>query len=276
LAGELTAGSTRDAEAVISHLVAQKAASVLFTDPTPDSKEPVAGLKFGAAAPTAADKGILQAKAALQRMEVLAAHLEASVAAETAAATAAARSGNKADALARLRKKKLLDNKLAGARASVHKLTDVLMAVDEAASNKEAVQALEIGMDSLRAATANGVTAGRIDAIASDYADHTADQEDVRVALQQLNQSPQGLDDAAAEEAELAAMMAVEDTGHSLGAPDSSAVTGSAEEEAELDRIMAELGISKNDTADLPTPPSPTGASPERTQAPARVVGKPA
>lgn len=263
-ASELTARNTRDAEAVISHLASKGAATVLHTDPSPDNMKPLAGFKFGSAAPTEADKGILQTKAALQRMETLAVHLETSVAAETAAATAAARSGNKADALARLRKKKLVDNKLAGARASVHKLTDVLMAVDEAASNKEAVQALEIGMESLRAATATGVSAERVDAIAADYAEHTADQEDVRVALQQLNQDPSGIDDTAAEEAELAAMMAAEDAGHSLTVPD-TLLAGSAEEEAELAKIMADLGIKMNDTADLPTPPSPLGNSPKKT-----------
>jgi Snf7 len=262
-ASEFTARNTRDAEAVISQLVSLRAATVLFTDVTPETKLPVAGFKFGTTPPNEADKGVLQTKAALQRMEDLAAHLEKSVALETAAATAAARSGNKADALARLRKKKLLDNKLAGARASVHKLTDVLMAVDEAASNKEAVQALEIGMESLRVAAANGVSAERVDAIAADYADHTADQEDVRVALQQLNQDPSGLNETAAEEAELAAMMAAEDVGHSITAPD-PVVEGSAEEEAELAKIMAEFGIAKNDTADLPTPPSPSGRTPEK------------
>lgn len=262
-AKELTSRNTRDAEAVISHLASQGSATILHSDPTPDNKTPLAGFKFGSAPPTEADKGILQTKAALQRMEVLAAHLETSVAAETAAATAAARSGNKADALSRLRKKKLLDNKLAGARASVLKLTDVLMAVDEAASNKEAVQALEIGMDSLRAATANGVTAERLDAIATDYAEHTADQEDIRVALQQLNQDPSGVNDTAAEEAELAAIMAAEESGHSLVVPE-AAVEGSAEEEAELAKIMAELGIKKNDAADLPMPPSPPEKSPVR------------
>lgn len=252
-AGEFTARNTRDAEAVISYLITEKSASALVGDPTPENKAGITGFKFGMAPPTDADRGILQTKAALQRMEELSAHLEKSVAQETAAATSAAKAGNKGDALARLRKKKLLENKLSGARASVHKLTDVLLAVDEAASNKEAVEALEIGMGSLRAANENGVSAARVDAIAADYAEHTADQEDIRVALDQLNQ-PEG-NDYAAEEAELAAIMAAEEGGHKLSVPE---VQGSAEEEEELNKIMAELGIAKNDTADLPTPPSPS------------------
>lgn len=265
-AAALTARNARDAEAVISHLAATSGATVLTADPNPENESQVFGIKFGPGAATEADKGVLQTKAALQRMELLAAHLEESVAAETAKATAAARAGDKAGALARLRKKKLLDNKLAGARASVHKLTDVLMAVDEAASNKEAVQALEIGMDSLRIATAGGVSAERVDAIAADYAEHTADQEDVRVALQQLSKDPVLGDDTAAEEAELAAMMAAEEAGHPLDVG-VTPVAGSAEEEEELDRIMRELGIEKNDTVGLPTPPSPTGKSPEKADA---------
>jgi Snf7 len=258
-ADELTAGSTRDAEAVIAALVAKKSAAVIYTDATPDQPEPLVGFKFGGNAPTAADKGILQTKAALHRMEQLAIHLDKGVLQETAAATLAARAGNKAEALARLRKKKLLDNKLAGARASVHKLTDVLMAVDEAASNKEAVQALEIGMDSLRVANENGVSAERVDAIAADYADAVADQDDVRTALQQLNISPDGENDLAAEEAELDAMLAAE-TASKVGSAGGLGVAELAAEDAEMERIMAELGIEKHDIANLPVPPSPEEA----------------
>lgn len=257
LANDLTNGNTRDAEAVISHFVSKNIASTMYSSPSPENPTPVVGFKMGSDAPTEADKGILQTKAALQRMEHLASHLEKSVALETQAATTAARNGNKAEALSRLRKKKLLDTKLAGARASAHKLTDVLMAVDEAASNKEAVQALEIGMESLRAATADGVTADRIDAIASDFAGHAAEQEDVRVALQQLNQIPQDDEQYAAEEAELNAMLAAEDAGFKLEGT-SPHKTHQAEEDEELNRIMEELGIQKNDTLDLPMPPSPS------------------
>jgi Snf7 len=246
-ANALTNRNVHDAEAVIAHLVNTRDASILYTDVAPENPKPIPGFKLGSAAPSITDKGVLQTKAALERMEELSSHLEKSVEEETVAATNAARAGNKPEALARLRKKKLLDNKLAGARASALKLTDVLMAVDEAASNKEAVQALEIGMGSLRAANANGISAQRIDAIASDYAEAAADQEDIRAALQQLNQSSMG-DTNAAEEAELEALLAAESVGYKLEVP-------STDEEAELAKIMTELGIEKNDTVGLPNPP---------------------
>jgi Snf7 len=269
-AEELTNGSTRDAEAVIAHLVSKRSAAVLYTEPTAEQPVPVVGFKFGGNVPNAADKGILQTKAALHRMEQLTAHLERGVFHETQAATVAARAGNKAEALARLRKKKLLDNKLAGARASVHKLSDVLMAVDEAASNKDAIQALEIGMDSLRVANANGVSAERVDAIAADYAEAVADQDDIRTALQQLNVTPEGEDDLAAEEAELNAMMAAEAAGYKLDgmasveAGASASGAAAVSEDAEMERIMAELGIKKNDVTDLPDVPSPSSANVRR------------
>jgi hypothetical protein len=247
-ANALTNRNTRDAQTVIAHLVNTREASILYTDVSLENPKPIPGFKLGSAAPSNTDKGVLQTKAALERMEELSAHLERSVEAETTAATNAARAGNKAEALSRLRKKKLLDNKLAGARASVLKLADVLMAVDEAASNKEAVQALEIGMGSLRAANANGISAQRIDAIASDYAEAAADQEDIRVALQQLNQPAMG-ETNAAEEAELEAMLVAESVGHKIEAP-------ATDEEAELTKIMAELGIERHDTAGLPRPPT--------------------
>lgn len=258
-AREFTARQIRDAEAVIGHLVKENAASVLVTDPSSENSANVTGFKFGTTPATETDKGILQTKAALQRMDELSSHLERSVAEETTAATAAAKSGNKGDALSHLRKKKLLENKLAGARASVHKLTDVLMSVDEAASNKEAVEALEIGMGSLRTANENGVSVARLDAIAADYAEHAADQEDIRVAWEQINQGPE-ITDYSAEEAELAAMLAAEEAGHPVAPPEPQ---GTTEEEEELDKIMAELGIAKNDTADLPVPPSPSLETPE-------------
>lgn len=257
-ARELTGGRERDAEAVIAKLAARKEAVVLRIE---GENGPVYGMKFGAVKASTADEGVLQTKAALGRMEVLVEHLEESVDREKAAATALARKGDKAGALARLRKTKLLGNKLAGARATVHKLTDVLMSVDEAATQQDSVQALEIGMESLRVATATGVSAERVDAIAADYAEHTGNQEDVRAALQQLNTDPVMGGDTAEEEAELAAMMAAED-----GAFEEAPVKGSAEEEAELDRIMTELGIEKGDTATLPSPPSPQGNSPEKEE----------
>lgn len=264
-ADSFTNRNTRDAEAVISHLVSQNDASLLCTDASSEIPTPVIGFKLGSEPPTDADKGVLQTKAALHRMELLSAHLGKSVADETNAATTAAKNGFKDEALAHLRKKKLLDNKLAGARASARKLTDILMAVDEAASNKEAVQALEIGMESLHAATANGVAADRIDAIASDFAGHAAEQEDIRVALQQLNQMPQDEEQNAAEEAELNALLAAEQVGHKLETvPVGTQAT--AEEEEELNRIMQELGIQKGDTEGLPVPPSPSTpvSSPDR------------
>lgn len=241
-AEEVTAGNTRDAEAVISHLVSKGNATVLYTDPTPESPVPTFGVKLGDNAASPADKGVLQTKAALERMEKLSAHLEEGVAAEKAAATVAAKAGNKADALARLRKKNLLETKLTGARSAALKLHDVVMAVDEAASNKEAVLALETGMDSLRLATANGVTADRVDAVASNFDEMLAEQQDVRVALGQLNH------DAIGEDAELQAEL------DELLDDEKTEPAKKDGVDEEMLKIMAELGISKEEAALMPDP----------------------
>lgn len=183
----ITASSTRDAEAVIAHLVAQGEAVTLFTDVTKENPVPIFGVKISKGRAGAADKGVLHTKAALERMEDMSSHLTSAVESEKTAATDAAKSGNKSEALARLRKKKALENKLTSARAAAAKLSDVLMAVDEADSNREAVTALETGMKSLRLAQEDGVTAGRVDAVAADFDEMMAEQQDLRVAFEQLN-----------------------------------------------------------------------------------------
>lgn len=197
----ITNDNVRDAEAVIAHIVQKGDASVLFTDVTKENPEPILGVKLGKTKPVSGDKGVLHTKAALDRMEEMASHLETSVESEKQAAMHAAKSGNKAEALTKLRKKKVLETKLASARAAGAKLSEVLMAVDEAESNREAVVALETGMASLKSVTADGVTADRIDSVAADFDELIGDQQDVRVAFEQLNMDAMGND--AVLEAEL-------------------------------------------------------------------------
>lgn len=247
-AAAITADNTRDAEAVIAHMVSRGDAAVLFTEVTKENPEPILGVKLGKGKPAEGDKGVLHTKAALERMEEMASHLEVAVATEKTAATIAAKAGNKGEALTRLRKKKVLDTKLASARSAATKLSDVLMAVDEAESNREAVVALETGMASLKSVTADGVTAGRIDSVAADYDEMMGDQQDVRVAFEQLNMDAMGND--AALEAELEDLVnektdnvpaVVEEHAaeSAAGAAGSSKLDDEAEEE--LARLLSEL-----------------------------------
>lgn len=205
----ITADNTRDAEAVIAHIVSKGDAVALFTDPTAENPNPVLGVRLGRGVVNPSDKGVLRTKAALEHMEDLTVHLESAVANEKEAATIAARAGNRNEALTRLRKKKALEAKLTGARSAASKLADVLMAVDEAESNKEAVLALETGMESLKLATDGGVTADRVDAVAADFKDMMEEQGDVRIALEQLGQESAG--DDALLEVELEELLATGD-----------------------------------------------------------------
>eukprot|EP00737_Agarophyton_chilense_P002361 gb/GEZJ01002684.1/.p1 GENE.gb/GEZJ01002684.1/~~gb/GEZJ01002684.1/.p1 ORF type:complete len:408 (+),score=77.15 gb/GEZJ01002684.1/:124-1224(+) len=199
LASAMTERNTRDAEAIISYLVSRNEAVPLFTEPSPEHPEPVLGVKFGKQKINPSDKGVLRTKAALEHMEQQSSHLEKAIYKEIEAATKAAKAGNKTEALARLRKKKVLEAKLIGARSAATKLSDVLLAVDEAESNKEAVLALETGMESLKLVNQNGVTANRVDTVASDFKELIEDQTDVRLALEQLAQES-AADDAVLEE----------------------------------------------------------------------------
>lgn len=201
-AAAVTAGNIRDAEAVISHIVSKGHATALFTDATAENPDPVFGVKLGKSTVNPADKGVLRTKGALENMEQLADHLETSVASEKEAATIAAKAGNKSEALSRLRKKKVLEAKLVGARSAAVKLSDVLMAVDEAESNKEAVLALETGMASLKLATSGGVTAERVDTVAADFKEMMEGQTDVRMALEQLSHESAGEDAVLEQELE--------------------------------------------------------------------------
>lgn len=248
-ARDITAGNVCDAEAVIAHMVSKGSAHAIHTDP-PDS---ALGVRVGAST-TAADKGVLQTKAALERMEETVAHLSVAVESEQAQAKELALKGDKTAALAKLRKKKVLDAKLASARSAASKLSDVLMAVDEAESNKEAVSALEIGMESLKIATKDGVTAERIDAVAAEFDDALAEQQDVRLAFNQLNVEAEGAEEEL--ESELEAMMKGEEgeaESAAAGAEKQTADTQKIvdEAEAELARLLAELP--------MPTSPSKGG-----------------
>lgn len=246
-AAAITADSTRDAEAVIAHIVAKGEAAVLFTDVTKENPEAILGVKLGKGKAAESDKGVLHTKAALERMEEMAQHLEVAVSVERSAATAAAKSGAKGEALTRLRKMKMVEAKLASARSAGAKLSDVLMAVDEAESNREAVTALETGMASLKVATKDGVTAERVDAVAADYDEMMGEQQDMRVAFEQLNVDVTGSD--AALEAELEDMMAQEAQGDAAGAAaqaegaegDTDKSKLDEEAEAELAKLLAEL-----------------------------------
>lgn len=256
----ITAGSTRDAEAVIAHLVSQNEAVTLFTDVTKETPQPIFGVKIGKSRAETSDKGVLHTKAALERMEDMSTHLELAVESEKAAATIAAKAGNKPEALNRLRKKKALENKLSSARAAATKLSEVLMAVDEADSNREAVTALETGMKSLRLAQEDGVTAGRVDAVAADFDDMMAEQQDLRTAFEQLNLSA-NLNDGELED-ELEELMEGEkesaETESALPATEPAAKPApnniDQELEEELEKMFAELP--------MPVPyPSKSGAA---------------
>eukprot|EP00177_Eucheuma_denticulatum_P003264 GFKZ01005899.1.p1 GENE.GFKZ01005899.1~~GFKZ01005899.1.p1 ORF type:complete len:468 (-),score=108.01 GFKZ01005899.1:425-1828(-) len=268
-ADQLTAGSVRDAEAVIAHVVSNGHATTLFTLPTKEDPDPVLGVKLGKASATQADRDVLRTKAALERMERLSTHLEESIEAEKEAAVAAAKSGNKADALARLKKKKGLEGKLTGARAAATKLGAVLMAVDEAESNREAVAALETGMASLKTATADGVTADRVDAVAADFDEMLAEQQEVRTALEQLNQDVLGPDEAELEE-ELESMMAAKPEKDSTLAGDKPAVTA---EEEELMKLLQQVEITPDDVRPAHDPAAVAMADAEKAMADAAKVG---
>lgn len=244
-AAAITAGSTRDAEAVIAHLVSQDQAVTLFTDVTKENPVPIFGVKIGKGRAEAADKGVLHTKAALERMEEMSAHLDLAVESEKAAATMAAKAGNKPEALNRLRKKKALENKLSSARAAATKLSEVLMAVDEADSNREAVTALETGMKSLRLAQEDGVTAGRVDAVASDFDDMMAEQQDLRVAFEQLNLSATANDGELEDELEELMEGEKESTGTESAVPITKPAPNNVDQELEeeLEKMFAELPL---------------------------------
>lgn len=241
-ANAVTAENTRDAEAVIGYLISNTNATALFTEPTKENPDPVLGVKLGKVTVNQADRGVLRTKAALENMEQLSFHLETAIATEKEAATQAAKLGNKPEALSRLRKKKVLEAKLTGAKSAATKLADVLMAVDEAESNKEAVLALETGMSSLRLATENGVTVDRVDAVAADYKELMAGQEDARLALEQLGQDTAG-DDALLEE-ELEGLLSQEEPqrpAEILAKPPVKTLADEAEEE--LAKLLENLPV---------------------------------
>lgn len=246
-AAAITAGNTRDAEAVIAHLVSKGEASVLYTEPTKDVPEPILGAKFGKVPATEADKSVLRTKAALEQMEKRSAHLAEEMEKEVSAATAFVKSGNKSEAIARLRKKKALEAKLSGARAAATKLSDVLMAVDEAESNREAISALETGMSSLRVATEDGVTADRVDNVAQEFDEMLAEQQDVRLSLAQMNEESE--ENNALLDQELEELVNAEATGK----PKTPA-TSNAEEEADFLKFMQGLDISPEDALKMKDP----------------------
>lgn len=232
-------GCKRDAEAVIAHLVTEGGAAALFTDSTEESPEPVLGVRLGRGHASPSDKGVLHTKAALERMEDKESHLTVAIDAERDAAKAAAKAGNKAEALNRLRKKKVLESKLASTRSAATKLSDVLMAVDEAESNRDALVALETGISSLKVATDGGVTADRIDSVAADFDEMMAAQDDARMAFEQITADSAG--NEAVLEAELDALMEkkAEDEEGADGKPYENKLPDALEDE--LAKLVAEL-----------------------------------
>lgn len=102
---------------------------------------------------------MLKPKVVLERVEETVGHLSVAVKSEKAQEKELAIKGGKKVALDNLRKKKVLDAKLASARSALSKLGDMMMAVEEAESNNEVVSALEIDMEILKIVTKDGVTA---------------------------------------------------------------------------------------------------------------------
>lgn len=275
-ADTLTASNTRDAEAVIAYIVSKGEATAVFTDPTKEDPDPVLGVRIGKKSENPSDKAVLRTKAALERMEKVSSHLEGAIEVERKAAVAAAKSGNKSDALARLKKKNALEAKLTGTRATATKLSGVLMGVDEAESQRDAISALETGMSSLRMVTEGGITADRVDAVAADYDEIMVGQQDVRHALGQLNQDSSGVDLDSLEQELHDLMVAdtkssgtgVEQPAHTVlenqleelmagetKAPASAMKTPAlSEEEEQLLKIMEGLGISSEDAAKMQDP----------------------
>lgn len=254
-ADALTGGNERDAEAVIASLAAAGSASILHAPATADS-EALRGVRLGKGAPAPADTGLLRTKHARERLQKVAAHLAADAEAARVEAVAAAKRGDRAAALVKVQRKTALEKKLAGTRGTLSRLTDVLHAVDEAESNKEAVGALEVGMDALRLTNEGGVTADRIDDIAANFDEEMAKQQDMRVALEQLATSNE-VDNAAFED-ELDALMRedalndpslnvpAEKPGEAVAAAEAAAAEKSAAEkeaEAELEKLLAEAGV---------------------------------
>lgn len=228
-AERLTGGNERDAEAVAAHLESIGRATVLFTEATEENPVPVAGVRLGAGPPTQADRGLLQTKAVHERIERAAQQYEAEAEKAKQEAVAAAKGGDKKGAIEFIQRKSKMEKKLANNRATLRKLGDVLMAVDETESNREAVAALETGMNALRKATAaGGVNAERVDNVATDLDELLAEQEDMRIAIGQIQVD---------NEAESAMM------------------------EAELDRLMEEDHMSELSRPDLEVPTTKPGAA---------------
>lgn len=269
-AAEITGDSTRDAEAVIAHIVSKGEATPLFTTPTKDDPEPVFGVKLGSASASQADRDVLRTKAALERMTKLSTHLKDSIKAEETAAVVAAKAGNKAEALLRMKKKKGLEAKLTGARAAATKLEAVVMAVDEAESNREAVAALETGMASLKTVTADGVTADRVDAVAADFDEMLSEQQEVRTALEQLNQDALEPDEADLEK-ELEAMMSGKKRKSEV--TDTTTADGVTDEEEELIKLLGGVEITPEEAAKLQDPARVAAANAANALAEASKLG---
>ncbi len=257
LANAITGGVERDAAAVASYLVGQGKATVLRTTPTRENPTAIVGVRLGPGVATDADRSLLSTKAARERLIDVVAHLEQEVEIQKQEALKAAKAGNKAGALSRIQRKAALEKKLSGSQASLRKLNDILLAVDAAESNRDSVAAIETGIQSLRYAQDAGATADRVDDLAAQLDELFGQQEDLRMALEQID--PNKDQELIAAQEELDALLA-DETGKVLEDPALTApekqpsdakeaarknLEKTAEEEAEEEyaRLMAETGI---------------------------------
>lgn len=259
LANAITGGVERDAEAVAAYLVSQGKATVLRTTPTRENPTVIVGIRLGPGGATEADRSLLSTKAARERLVDVVAHLEQEVEVQKKEAVKAAKSGNKAGALSRIQRKAALEKKLSGAQASLRKLNDILLAVDAAESNRDSVAAIEAGVQSLRYAQEAGATADRVDDVAAQLDELLGQQEDLRLALEQIDPNrDQELIEAEEKLAELLAEDQVKELDDpALKAPEklpsdakeaaikNKEKTAEQEAEEELARLMAETGITE-------------------------------
>jgi len=260
LANACTAGNERDAAAVAVHLVSQKKATILRI--IGDNNAEVIGVRIGSGNASDADKSLLQTKAAKERLYDLSNHLNSEIALEKTRAVEAAKAGDKATALVHVQRKTQCEKKLKGVRASLKKLGDVLMAVDDAENNRETVNALKTAMETLKTVTEDSdINADTVDDVGMQLDELMGKQEDLKLALNQIGEA------SAAEEAhydeELLKLLKedtlqdlesvkVPDTAPAVDAGAAAEKHKSQEESAldeELAKLMAESAIDEEKAA---------------------------
>lgn len=259
LANACTAGNERDAAAVAVYLVSQKKATILSI--IGDNNAEVIGVRIGSGNASDADKSLLQTKAAKERLYELSNHLNSEIALEKKRAVEAAKAGDKATALTHVQRKTQCEKKLKGVRASLKKLGDVLMAVDDAENNRETVNALKTAMETLKTVTEDSdINADTVDDVSFQLSELMGKQEDLKLALDQMGQ--ESLAEEAANEEELLKLLeedtidAIEDVKVPDTAPvvDASTAAQKHQEETsalddELAKLLAESSIEDEKAA---------------------------